>query len=1087
MSPAHAAEVPAGVAEDPVSLVNPFLGSGKGGAVVGPVDMFPGAAMPFGMLTWSPDTPTRPAGGGYDDADSSTLGFSLTHASGAGCNIFGDLPILPTTGAIGSNPAQTTEPFRHSDEQASPGYYSTRLGTDGAIGAKLAVTTRTGIGQFEYPATTQANLLFKVGDSQGGNTAATVDITGDDQISGSISGGHFCGHQDTHTVYFAATFDRPFSSYGTWNGTTVTPAARSAAVRGSQRAPATPPGAANAPAGVEAKGPQNRTQLAGTSGPKAGAWVGFDTTQRGQVGMKVAISYVSTANAVANLQAENPGWDLAAVANKAETAWRQLLSRIQVGGGTHDQQVEFYTALYHALLVPSVFSDANGQYIGFDGKVHSVAPGKAQYANYSGWDIYRSEVPLLAMLAPEQTSQMMQSLVNDATEGGWLPKWPVANAYTGVMSGDPADAMIAEAYAFGARNFDTKAALAAMVKGATVPQTKGQYGQGYYEERPGLADYLKRGYVPNTPTGDNNLANNGASITLEYATADFTIAQFADALGDRATARSFLGRSQNWTNIFNVDSGYPQPRDDNGSFPAGNPVTTGMLTFGQSGFQEGNAGQYAWMVPQNLHGLITAMGGSAKANQRLDEFFTQLNVGPNQPYYWAGNEIDLLAPWLYDYTGKPYKTQEIVHRLLTTVYSNTPGGEPGNDDLGAMSSWFVWSALGVYPETPGTSVLALGAPLFSTVRLRLGDRTVTMSAPGASPTTYVRGLSVNGHPWSRPWLPGSLLSGEGSGHVALDFRLSDRPDTHWGAAPGDEPPSYSAGPLRFPTGLTPTEIATDPATTKVTAGGQTRSTLTFTVGAGARPARASTIDSIGWKASAPNGVTISPDSGTLPVSADGSATTTVNISASTDATQGFTTIPVTLTSSPSATLPGLDLPVTVIGPGDTATTCTTLGATNVDCGLSQVENNGDGVTTPVTVGGMSGRTTVPVTSGLYMYFRVDPRIAAHQHTTATFTVTYFDSGTNTWTLQYDADGGSAFTRALSVTNQNTGTWKTATVTVPDAGFAERENGSTDFRIGSSAPVTIHSVQTTISGPDVLPVDLCTGSAAAGDGSTRGTG
>ncbi|MEV5750460.1 GH92 family glycosyl hydrolase [Actinoallomurus sp. NPDC052308] len=1084
MSPARAAEAPAGLVDDPVGLVNPFLGTGKGGEVVGPVDMFPGASMPFGMLTWSPDTPTRPAGGGYDYDDSSTLGFSLTHASGAGCNIFGDLPILPTTGAIGSDPAKTTEPFRHSDEQARPGYYATRLGTDGAIGAKLAVTTRTGIGRFDYPATTQADLLFKVGDSQGGNTAATVDITGDDQISGSVSGGHFCGHQDTHIVYFAATFDRPFTSYGTWNGTTVTPGARTAAVRGAQRAPQTPSGATNAPAGVEAKGPQNRTQAAGSSGPKAGAWVGFDTTQNGQVGMKVAISYVSAANALANLKAENPGWDVTAVANQAETAWRRLLSRIQVGGGTHDQQVEFYTALYHALLVPSVFSDANGQYLGFDGKVHNVAPGRAQYANYSGWDIYRSEVPLLAMLAPDQTSQMMQSLVNDAAEGGWLPKWPVAGAYTGVMSGDPADAMIAEAYAFGARDFDTKAALAAMIKGATVPQSKEQYGQGYYEERPGLADYLKRGYVPNTPVGDNNLANNGASITLEYATADFSIARFADAIGDHATARRFLDRSQNWTNIFNVDSGYFQPRDSDGAFPGGNPVTAGMLNFGQSGFQEGNAAQYAWMVPQNPHGLITAMGGKGKVDRRLDEFFTRLNVGPNQPYYWAGNEVDILAPWLYDYTGKPYKTQDLVHRLLTTVYSNTPGGEPGNDDLGAMSSWFVWAALGMYPQTPGTSVLALGAPLFSTVRMNLGGRTVTISAPGASSTTYVHALSVNGRPWSRAWLPGSLLAGGGPGHVALDFRLADKPDTRWGAAPGDEPPSYSAGALRFPPGLTPTEIETDPATTTVTAGATTKSTLTFTIGAGARPARAPRVGSITWKASPPSGVTISPASGTLPVSADGTATTTVTISAAANVTQGFETIPITVTAGPSVALPRLSLPVTVIGPGDTATTCTTLGTTKTDCGLSQIEENGDGVTSPVTVGGMSGRTTVPVTSGQYMYFRVDPRIASHQHTTATFTITYYDSGTESWSLQYDADGGGAFTRALSVTNQNTGTWKTATVTVQDAGFAGRENGSTDFRIGSSAPITIHSVRTKISGPNVLPVDLCPGSPTSGSGASR---
>ncbi|HYZ52170.1 MAG TPA: GH92 family glycosyl hydrolase [Streptosporangiaceae bacterium] len=764
-----------GLAGDPTALVNPFIGTGSGGAVVGSVDMFPGASAPFGMLAWSPDTPSRPASGGYNYADSSTIGLSVTHPSGAGCAIAGDLPILPTVGAIGTNPTAATEPFSHSSETAHPGSYSTTLGTrSSAVKVSLATTTRTGIGEFTYPATTSANMLFKVGDSQASVSAANVSIVGNDEVTGSITEGKFCGMPNSSTVYFAATFDRPFASYGTWNGST-----------GSAR---------------------SRTMTAHATAKKTGAWVRFNTTSNTHIGLKVAVSYVSIANAKANLRAGQPGWNEAAVAAQTRAQWRSLLSEIRVGGGTHDQQVQFYTALYHALLDPNTFSDSGGDYIGMDGKVHHTAPGQAQYTTFSGWDIYRDEVPLLATVVPKQTSAMMQSLVNDAAQGGWLPKWPVANAYTGVMGGDSADAIIAEAYAFGARDFNAKAALAAMVKGATQVQSGSDLGQGYYTERPGLASYLKQGYVPNNSATSASAVRDGASVTLEYATDDFAIAAFAKDLGVSATYRTFLKRSQNWTRLYNAGSGYLQPRDAAAHFPAGNPVTVGLTSFGQSGFQEGNAAQYVWMVPQDLHGLISAMGGNAAAAARLDTFFTYDNVGPNKPYYWAGNEPDLLAPWIYDYAGQPYKTQAEVHKLLSGVYSNTPGGEPGNDDLGAMSSWYVWGALGMYPETPGAPVLALSAPLFPTIQMNLPGHHLTISAPGASAHSYITHMSVNGHTFNRDWLPApDLVGGSGASGgqpTRISFRTSGTPDTSWAASAADAPPSYPSGPLSFPPGVT---------------------------------------------------------------------------------------------------------------------------------------------------------------------------------------------------------------------------------------------------------------------------------------------
>jgi hypothetical protein len=330
--------------------------------------------------------------------------------------------------------------------------------------------------------------------------------------------------------------------------------------------------------------------------------------------------------------------------------------------------------------------------------------------------------------------------------------------------------------------------------------------------------------VPNTQESDLSPEDNGASETLEYASADFAIAQLAGDLDRNSTAKTYLQRSQNWTNIFNTDTGYIQPRDGSGQFPEFGPTTDGMGSFGQSGFQEGDAAQYTWMVPQNVQGLVTAMGGDAAANSRLDDYFTQLNAGPNAPYEWAGNEPSFGTPWIYDYTGAPYKSEAVVHELLDTVYADSPGGEPGNDDLGSMSSWYVWSSLGMFPETPGTSVLALGAPIFPRAQFNLADgHRVELTAPGASTSTYVSGLKVDGRSWAQAWLPGSALTGAGasegagygastqgqngslhSGTTRLDFSLTSGADENWGAAASDAPPSYPSGSLQFPPGREPT-------------------------------------------------------------------------------------------------------------------------------------------------------------------------------------------------------------------------------------------------------------------------------------------
>jgi predicted alpha-1,2-mannosidase len=752
------------VSPAPSALVDPFMGTGTGGASVGNIDEFPAADMPFGMVQWGPDTiPDRAFGGGYTYGDSAISGFSLTHLSGPGCAIYGDIPILPLAGSIGVDPTATTSAFSHTTEVASPGNYAVTLGQP-AVRVQLAVTTRAALGRFSFPAGVSHHVLFKVADSANGSSRASVSIVGDREVEGSVTSGQFCNSSGSYTLFFAARFDQPFSGFGTWHNFTVEPGTRT------------------------------------NDQPQSGGYVTFSQTTR-QVELQVGVSFVSVANAWMNLDAEPPGWNLGALERRATRAWNQILGRIDVGGGSVADERTFYSALYHSLLHPNVFDDANGQYVGFDGKVH-VATGYTQYANFSEWDIYRCEVPLLALVAPGQAGDMVTSLLADAAQGGGLPKWAIADSESAQMNGDSADPVIAAAYAFGARNFDVKTALAYMVKGATDPAVS----NGGYPERQDLAQYLAKGYVQ---ADSHDLTSSdytvGGSETLEYAIDDFAISQLASATGDIATEQTFLARAQNWRNLGNPAVGYLGARQSNGAFPPGPAfVPSPQPDSGQDGFEEGNAIQYTWSVPQNLHGLFDALGGNGAVITKLDDFFTKLNTSRKQPYDWAGNEPSLGIPWEYDYAGAPWRTQRVVRRIATTLYSAAPDGEPGNDDLGAMSSWYVWAAIGMYPETPGRGELALGSPLFPHVSLSLQNgRSITIDAPGASPAAlYVRALTVDGvtgapaacgttsttRPvsYSCAWLPASTWA---TG-ARLDFSLGGKPNADWAATADEAPPSF---------------------------------------------------------------------------------------------------------------------------------------------------------------------------------------------------------------------------------------------------------------------------------------------------------
>jgi len=721
---------------DLASYVNPFIGTGPAATNqhLGPGfdsgNVFPGATIPRGMVQWSPDTTN--AAGGYRYFQSTIHGFSLTHFSGRGCSAYQDIPFMPTTRPITTSPAQSSAyalTFSHRDEVTSPGYYRVHLRPSN-IYVALTATLRSGFGQFTYPPSTASAILLNTGGSATGNSDAGtgIQVVGNNQVVGSASSGHFCHRANTYTVYFAAIFDHPFSAFGTWNGPRVTSGGHT------------------------------------SFGQQSGAYVIFNTLQNPVVQVKVGISFVSVANARANVQAENPGWDFDAVGQSARAAWNAHLGLIQVTGGTLAQRQIFYTALYHTFFHPNVFSDVNGQYLGFDQRVH-VARGYIQYENFPGWDMYRSLISLLALLEPRETSDMMQSLVADARQGGrGLPRWQVANDNSAGMVGDSPDVVIAMSYAFGARNFDTQGAWQAMNAGASQPGTQ----SGRYELREGLNDYLSLGYV-------STQTSSSAAITLEYAIDDFAIAQYARALGNMKAYAIYQQRAQNWQHLFNPATGYIEPRNPDGTFIAGFDPTS------ENGFVEGNGVQYTWLVPQDLDGLFAMMGGSDKAIERLNMFFRQLDAGPNSPYAFMGNEPCFEVPWEFDAAGAAYRTQEVVRRIETQLFSASPGGLPGNDDGGAISSWYIFAALGLYPEIPGVAGFVVGSPLFQAVTIHLGNgHLLQITGQGINGTPdsapYVQSLTLNGQSYGSSWIPfAALVNG-----ATLQFTLGNSPDLAWG-------------------------------------------------------------------------------------------------------------------------------------------------------------------------------------------------------------------------------------------------------------------------------------------------------------------
>lgn len=652
------------VADDYACQVNTLIGTKGTGLTSG--YLYPGATYPYGMVQFTPSYFSKRSG------------FVINQLSGGGCEHMGNFPTFPVKGKLKMSPDNILNyRINISEEKGHAGYYEAMVQED--IKAKLTVTERTGMASYEYPADQQyGTIIIGGGISATPIEQAAIVITAPNKCEGYAEGGNFCGLRTPYKVYFVAEFDTDALETGTWKREELMP----------------------------------NTTFA--EGEYSGVYFTFDVNKKKNIQYKIGVSYVSVENARENLKAENTEWDFQKIQNQAEAKWNHYLGMIEVEGTNPDRTTQFYTHLYRSFIHPNVCSDVNGEYMGADFRVHKSR--SKHYTSFSNWDTYRTQIQLLSMLDPEVASDIVISHQLFAEQsGGSFPRWVMANIETGVMQGDPTPILIANAYAFGARNYDPKPIFKIMRKGAEEPGSKSQD----VETRPGLKQYLDKGYY-------------NASIQLEYTSADFAIGQFAlHAVGDEFASWRYFHFARSWKNLYNPDTGWLQSRNPDGSWKS----------LGED-FRESTYKNYFWMVPYDIVGLVEIIGGKEKAEKRLDEFFTRLDAGYNDAWFASGNEPSFHIPWIYNWIGRPYKTQEIINRVLNEQYSSKIDGLPGNDDLGTMGAWYVFACIGLYPEIPGVGGFTINTPIFSSVKVHLKKGDIVIKG-GSEKDIYIKSMKLN--------------------------------------------------------------------------------------------------------------------------------------------------------------------------------------------------------------------------------------------------------------------------------------------------------------------------------------------------------
>jgi predicted alpha-1,2-mannosidase len=699
-----------------VEEVNPFIGTGGAGFGVG--SAWPGPCVPFGLARPGPDTAKNGTAvsfyhcGGYYYGDHQIRGFSHTRLSGIGVPEYGNVSVMPVLAGQTKNARESAHrsAFHHASETARPGYYAVTL-ADSNIRAELTATAHCGLHRYTFPAMTQGRIVINALASltKNGVSEARLEVSPDGPyVSGQlVNRGDLTKRNGGVETFFAirlSTAILTVTQYGQGLAEVL----------------------------VETKAP---------------------------VEVAVGLSYISVEQARRHLAEEVGGRSFEAVREEAESKWGEALGRIEVTGGTADERAMFATALYHAQIMPTDFTEAGGLYRGLDDKVHR-ADGFKYYTDFSLWDTFRTVHPLLNLIQPQRSADMMQSLTLMAAQGGVVPRWPTAYRYTACMIGDNAANVIAEAYLKGIRGFDAEAAYAALRAQALTAPAK----DSGRDRREGLEEYLGQGYVP------ADRYRGAASWTIEMSYNDYCLARLAQALGKDDDYQMFMARSGNWRNLWDPKTGYLRGRKADGSFKG--PFLPWAWA---KPYVEGNARQWTWSPLHDVPGLIELMGGPAPFAERLDQFFVNSARRPDtflwDNFYWHGNEPDIHAAYLFDYAGRPDLTQKWVRWAMKEKYHNAPGGLDGNDDCGTLSAWYIFSALGFYPVA-GSDLYLVGSPLFerAVIHRPAGDL-IIRAAPDPEKNPYVISVAIAGKPLAEPWFRHEQIAGGGE----IVFTMSESP------------------------------------------------------------------------------------------------------------------------------------------------------------------------------------------------------------------------------------------------------------------------------------------------------------------------
>ena len=712
--------------KDYTQFVNPFIGTSKMGHV------FPGATAPFGMVQLSPQTnfevmfedgkynsETYEYCAGYQYRDSTIIGFAHTNFSGTGHSDLGDFLIMPTTGDLILDPLETSDgnkgfysTFSHDNEEASPGYYKVDLESYN-IKAELTASERVGFHQYTFPKSDDAHiildLVYNVYHHDNKNVWTFIRVENDSLITGYRQ---TKGWARTKKVFFAMEFSKPFKSYGHKKYDEIK-------YDGFYR---------------RFNQDENFPEMAGKD---IRAYFNFDTEEDEQIKIKFALSPVSTTGAMKNLEAEISHWDFNKTYEETSDKWNKELSKIEVETLTEDNKITFYTALYHTNLSPILYEDVDGQYCGLDQNIHT-SEGFTNYTIFSLWDTYRALHPLFNITQPQRNNDMIKSMLahHDESVHNMLPIWSHYANENWCMIGYHATSVIADAMVKNVGDFDQERGLEASVNTANVR---------YFD---GIGDYIDYQYVP------DDKSHSSVSKTLEYAYNDWCIAQMAKQVDNASTEEEFMKRSEYYNNVYDPKTGYMRPKLADGTF---RKDFDPMDTHGQ-GFIEGNAWNYGLYVPQNIDKMIEIMGGKERFSQHLDSLFTmeieEKYISNHEDItrdgiignYVHGNEPGHHIPYLYNWTGYPEKTQARVRMIMNTMYGPTVEGLCGNDDAGQMSAWYVFSSLGFYPVTPGSTDYALGSPLVKEANIHLDNgKTLTIKANNQSiENIYVQSITLNG-------------------------------------------------------------------------------------------------------------------------------------------------------------------------------------------------------------------------------------------------------------------------------------------------------------------------------------------------------